>query len=257
MRGLVLLAQEGINGTVCGLPEAIGQWKSLLIELLGEMSFNDSESGQKVFPRWLVKIRKEIVTLRADASSVQPEEKHLTPEQWEAMMANDDVVVLDARNDYETEIGMFEKAIDPKITTFTDFKSFAAQSAIPKDKKVLMYCTGGIRCEKASVEMEKRGYKQVYQLKGGILAYLKKFPDRKFNGECFVFDHRVAVGQRLEPSATYGKCPHCGDPADRLIDCGNCGNQRKICRECVRIELRNTCSKNCRYRLEKRKIVNK
>lgn len=255
MRGLVLLATEGINGTVCGKPDVIEKWKELIGETFSSIIWKDSEAGSLVFPRWLVKIRKEIVPLR-DAETLPTENhRHVTPEEWNTMMEEGDAILLDARNFYETKIGMFEGAVDPKLTTFDDFKDFAKKAPIPKDKKVMMYCTGGIRCERAIHEMEKAGFSHVYQLKGGILAYLEKFPSGKFKGECFVFDRRVAVNQELKPSEHYSTCPHCGNPGDLAINCNECTAACVVCDDCTKDETKNTCSKNCRHWYGKKQSV--
>jgi UPF0176 protein len=246
MGGLVLLAKEGINGTVCGSVESIDQWKKLLTESVGGLEYKDSEASTMVFRRWSVKLRPEIVALRQEGISPGGEHKHLTPEEWNKMLESDDVVVLDTRNTYETEIGMFEGAVDPQLTSFQEFPDYVKRAGIPKDKKVLMYCTGGIRCEKALLAMEKQGYEHVYQLKGGILAYIKKFPRGKFDGECFVFDHRVAVDQELQPSSRYSLCPHCGDPGDCHVTCLRCQKASVICTKCNATEACRTCSKRCR-----------
>lgn len=252
MRGLVLVAHEGINGTICGSPDAIAKWKALMTDMFGEMHFNESAANERVFPRWLVKIREEIVGLKQKDVKPIGAHKHLSPEEWHAMMERDDTVVLDARNDYETAIGAFEGAVDPHIRTFHEFATFAAETDIPKNATVMMYCTGGIRCEKAIIEMEKRGFTDVHQLRGGILAYLKKFPHGKFRGECFVFDRRVAVDQESKPSSTYGLCPHCGDPGACAIACDRCASAAHVCASCIRSDDRRTCSKRCRNELVRR-----
>ncbi len=249
LRGLVLLAEEGINGTVCGSADAIARWKQAIERTFGPMRWNDSECEAQAFPRWHVKIRKEIVALKRDGIEAGGDRNHLSPEEWHAMLGRDDVMVIDTRNDYETAIGTFEGAVDPKLKTFQEFVTYAASADLPKDKKILLYCTGGIRCEKAIVEMQRRGYENVYQLRGGILAYMKAFPQGKFTGECFVFDHRVAVDGSLRPSQRYGQCPHCGDPGDRKIACSACGKDTKICTPCAEREERRTCSKRCRAAL--------
>lgn len=251
MRGLVLIAEEGINGTVCGTPQAIAEWKVLMTTLFGVETFNDSGADELVFPRWFVKVREEIVALKQEDVHPDGLRKHLTPEEWHAMMNDEDVIVLDTRNTYETAIGVFENAVDPKITNFKEFADYAKSGVLPKDKKIMMYCTGGIRCEKALIEMEKHGYDNVFQLKGGILGYLKEFPEGKFNGECFVFDHRVSVDGHLEPSKKYKQCPHCGDPGDCEIECLQCNENAKVCAKCLNQDAGRTCSKNCRHHLQK------
>lgn len=249
IHGLVLTATEGINGTVAGEPSAIETFKEFLEEIAPGIECKDSWCGEQPFKRWFVKIRKEIVAI--GDKEVLPESEdhnHITPTEWNRMMEEEDVVVLDTRNTYETEIGTFEGAIDPRLDSFDQFRGYVEQCGIPKDKKVLMFCTGGIRCEKACLEMERQGYQHVYQLKGGILKYFEQYPDKHFNGECFVFDHRASVDQQLKPSTRYALCPHCGDPGDQLIDCPMCDVSRKICHRCKTNADRNTCSKNCAER---------
>jgi UPF0176 protein len=207
--------------------------------------FQDSKAGAQVFKRWSVQMRSEIVNLQLpDAKPAQ--DTHLTPEEWHAML-QEDVMVLDTRNTYETNVGTFKNAVDPKLKNFQEFPEYVRSAGIPKQKKVLMYCTGGIRCEKAIHAMRAQGYEHVYQLEGGILAYLKQFPNAAFEGECFVFDHRVAVDQELKPSARYALCPHCGDPGDKTVACVHCTKSCVICTTCAAHEERQTCSKNCRH----------
>ena len=244
MTGLVLIAEEGLNATVAGSADAIAAWKRHVEGLCGTTAFKDSMSDASVFSRWSVKIKPEIVALKQDDVAPSGPHNHLSPEAFHAMLERDDVVVLDTRNTYETAIGKFRGAVDPGIAAFHEFPAFVQQASIPKEKTVLMYCTGGIRCEKALLEMEKQGFEHVYQLEGGILAYLEKFPNAKFEGECFVFDHRVAVDQHLQPSTTYGLCPHCGHAGDTLIRC-HCGKEQKVCSICSAVDRARTCSKRC------------
>lgn len=244
MEGLVLIAAEGLNATVAGTPETIALWKQFVEEHVGNVAWKDSVAADVPFRRWSVKIKPEIVALKQEGIVPNGKHGHLPPEEWHAMLAEDDVVVLDTRNDYETAIGKFAGAIDPHIAAFHEFPAFVARADIPKNKKVLLYCTGGIRCEKALLEMERQGYEHVYQLDGGILAYLEQVPDGAFEGECFVFDHRVAVDQYLQPSSRYGLCPHCGHAGSESVRC-RCGEEQKICPACMAQESRRTCSKRC------------
>jgi UPF0176 protein len=254
MRGLVLVATEGINSTVSGTSEVIAEWKKHLTEQFGAIVFKDSSASRQVFRRFSVKIKPEIVGLKQQGIKPAGKHKHLSPAEWQQMLEKEDVVLIDTRNDYEVAIGKFAGAIDPQIKSFQEFPEYVKQSALPKDKKVMMYCTGGIRCEKALLEMEKQGYENVYQLEGGILAYLQAFPHKDFQGECFVFDHRVAVNQELQPSEHYGLCPHCGNPGDRLINCF-CGTTKKVCEACAKDETQKTCSKRCRNELRKKQTL--
>ena len=141
---------------------------------------------------------------------------------------------------------MFKGAVDPNLKQFDEFPEYVNNCNIPKDKKVMMYCTGGIRCEKACLEMKRQGYQHVYQLKGGILQYIKECPNQKYQGECFVFDHRTAVNQDLAPSEQYRLCPHTGDPGDVTITCRNCGKEGVVHKACVGKEEYETCCKDCR-----------
>lgn len=247
--GLTLLAHEGINGTIAGPKAAIEAWEAELTRRFGEITFKRSQADTQPFKRWFVKIRQTIVNL---GQPVSPNGKHnhISPEEWDNMLQQDDVVVIDTRNDYEVAIGKFEGAIDPNIKTFQEFPEYVKNANIPKDKKVLMYCTGGIRCEKAIFEMEKQGYEHVYQLDGGILRYLQERPEGTFKGECFVFDHRVAVNKDLKPSEQYALCPHTGDPADTKISCKFCGETAKVHNSCVSVPELNSCSKNCAHHLK-------
>jgi UPF0176 protein len=250
--GLLLVAPEGINGTIAGSPEDIERIKQILSDKFGEIIFKDSVSVDKPFKRFKVDLREEIVSLgKPEIAPEGTETNYLTPEEWNRILEQEDVVLLDTRNTYETAIGTFKGAVDPGLSRFSEFPEYVKQCGIPKDKKVLMFCTGGIRCEKAALEMKSQGYEQVYQLDGGILRYLAESPARFFEGECFVFDHRVAVTQSLEPSARYKLCPHCGDPGDVRITCMRCDAHAVICQACSLYQERRTCSLNCQYHEKK------
>lgn len=251
LKGLVLIATEGVNGTIAGTAEAIDAWKEMLVARFGPITFKDSHAGKTVFRRWSIKIKPEIVGLKNPQIKPAGKHKHLTPEQWQEMLGRDDVVLVDARNSFEYDVGRFRGAIDCGTVSFSEFPTFVEKADLPKDKKVLMYCTGGIRCEKALLAMEEKGYDDVYQLDGGILAYLQRFPNKDFEGECFVFDHRVAVDQQLNPSEIFGRCPHCGQPGKIMINC-ECGKSQHICDACSKDETQKTCSKRCRNELRKR-----
>ncbi|UPA22845.1 hypothetical protein K8942_01370 [Candidatus Peribacteria bacterium] len=247
--GLLLVAHEGINGTVAGTKESIDAFKTLITERFGSVIFKDSTTAEKPFKRWKVTIREEIVAIgNPDMHPDSDMNHHLSPEEWNRVMDEEDVVVIDARNTYETAIGMFKGAIDPQTETFQEFPDFVKHSGIPKDKKVLMYCTGGIRCEKAILAMQEEGYKNVYQLQGGILNYLEQCPSEKFEGECFVFDHRVAVDQDLKPSQRYTLCVHCGNPGDLRGACHVCSKDSVICQGCQQSGKMIACSKDCAHR---------
>lgn len=255
LRGLVLLGSEGINGTIAGSDDRIGQFQRALTALpeFGDIVFKESRAAKNPFRRYKIDLRKELITQRSEVetTALPVKNNHLSPAEWQALLdeSPDDVVLVDTRNRYETQLGKFRGAFDPQIDAFSQFTKVAEAGVIPRDKKVLMYCTGGIRCEKAIGDMQRAGYPEVYQLEGGILKYLEEFPNRNFDGECFVFDHRVAVDQDLQPSKQFGLCPHCGNPAVEIIACSKCGTERRVCASCMQIEDRRSCSKNCAHHL--------
>lgn len=248
--GLFIMGAEGINSTFTGLPANAEAFKIVLPKVLGsgELLFKDSFADRPAFRDLKVKIRNEIVTLDRKGLVPKGNHNHLSPKDWNEMMKRDDVVIIDTRNSYEYDIGKFKNAIDPKTREFNEFPEYLDASGIKKDQKVMIYCTGGIRCEKAILEMENKGFENVYQLEGGILNYLKEYPNEGFEGECFVFDYRVAVDQNLKPSETYRLCPHCGQPAAVRIDCIQCGTEEIVCQSCLDREKQfHTCSKNCAH----------
>ena len=215
--GSILLATEGINGTVAGNRQGID---ALLKFLRSEPRFSDLEhkesfSQEMPFDRMKVKLKKEIVPL--GVPGIDPNEKvgtYVPADEWNALISDPDVIVIDTRNGYECDIGTFKGAIDPKTRRFRDFPKFVQENLDPsKHKKVAMFCTGGIRCEKASAYMLEKGFENVYHLKGGILKYLELIPPEKslWDGECFVFDQRIAVGQGLEVGA-HEQCYACRHP---------------------------------------------
>lgn len=228
MKGLVLIAPEGINSTVCGTADAIAEWKERMRALKCDIVFKDSHADRLVFRRWSVKMKPELITLKQPGIAPVGKHHHLTPQEWKRMMERDDVIIIDTRNGFEVALGKFRHAMDPKIKCFQDFPNAIKAASIPKEKTVMLYCTGGIRCEKAVLTMEAQGYTNVYQLEGGILAYMREYPYDAFEGECFVFDHRVALDQELRPSTTYHLCEKCGDPAT-MTACENCAKKAVQC----------------------------
>ncbi len=247
--GLVILGPEGINATMSAEPHMLEKFKEQLLALpeFSGIIFKHSKSAKKPFKRFKVKIRPEIVTIKNEDYFAATNNNHLTPTEWNNILDTEDCVLIDTRNDYEVELGTFQGAIDPKLKMFSHFPDYVRKSEIPKEKKVLMFCTGGIRCEKAIYEMQSQGYQNVYQLEGGILKYLEEYPNQKFEGDCFVFDHRVALNQELEPSSNVHLCPHCGNPGRLVINCMECSAVARICEHCYPTDKFQTCSKNCSY----------
>ena len=255
--GLVILAPEGINTTYAGTSaKGLSIFTKQLKSLCGledSLSPFVTQSKRPPFVEFVVKLREEIVTYhRPDLVPDKASPKtHLSPKKWQSTLESEDVLLLDVRNHYETRLGAFEGALQLDLKTFTNFKPQLQKHQIPKDKKVLMYCTGGIRCEKACKDLQESGYQNVYQLEGGILNYMKSYPEGRFKGECFVFDSRVAVDSQLQESKKYSLCPHCGDPGSSAITCVYCGDPGLVCQGCLdKAAHLETCSKNCAYHKE-------
>ena len=240
IKGTILLASEGINGTIAGLPENIHKVLQFLrTDAVFEGKFanlehKESYADEHPFYRMKVKLKKEIVTLGIEVNPRETVGTYVKPDDWNALINDPDVIVLDTRNDYEVHIGTFKGAVNPETTTFREFPEYVAQNLDKtKHKKVAMFCTGGIRCEKASSYMLEQGFDEVYHLQGGILKYLETVDEKDslWQGECFVFDQRVAVKHGLavgefdqcyacrmplspaelkSPQYTAGiSCPHC------------------------------------------------
>ena len=219
IKGTLLLAKEGINGTVSGTAPAID---NLLKRLRSEKGLEDidvkkSYTDSHPFFRTKIKLKKEIVTLGVDGIDPNKEVGHyVSPKDWNNLISDPDVVVVDTRNDYETDIGTFKGSLLPNTKSFREFPEYTDKElASYKDKKVAMFCTGGIRCEKSTAFLMQQGFKDVYHLKGGILNYLEQVPSDEslWEGECFVFDNRVAVNHELT-KGHYDQCHGCRNPID-------------------------------------------
>jgi UPF0176 protein len=212
LKGSVLLAHEGINGTLAGSRDAIDELVATLRhgDLFGgrldHLEIKFSSAGAMPFGRLKVRLKKEIVTFGDTAADpTRQVGTYVEPADWNTLITAPDTVLIDTRNAFEVELGTFEGAIDPAITSFGQFKQFAARHLDPKrDQKIAMFCTGGIRCEKASSYLLSQGFAEVYHLKGGILNYLEQVAEAKsrWRGECFVFDERVALGHGLRERQT-------------------------------------------------------
>ena len=217
VKGTIILASEGINGTIAGTHNAIATVVAHLRSLdgLADLEPKQSTSEKQPFVRLKVKIKSEIVTL--GLPEVDPNQQvgtYVEPQNWNQIISDPEVVVIDTRNDYEVEIGSFKQAKNPSTESFREFPEYIQENLDPdRHSKVAMFCTGGIRCEKASSYMLSQGFKEVYHLKGGILKYLENVPPEEslWEGECFVFDERVAVKEGLKPGS-YELCYACGHP---------------------------------------------
>lgn len=220
LNGMVLVAPDGVNATLAGSAETLSTIESWLAEKMPLSTIKRSQSPFAPFRRWKVVPRRETVTSGPIGQSGSPA-RHLSPEEWHQMLQRPDVLLLDVRNDYEIQLGTFRGAVDPKTSTFTQFADYVAQLDAPKNQPILTFCTGGIRCEKAAPYLRAQGFSEVYQLDGGILNYMEHYPEGHFEGECFVFDDRVALDKNLQPSARYRRCPECGQPGAE--PCSQCG----------------------------------
>jgi UPF0176 protein len=252
LKGRVYIAHEGINGTLAGSVAAIDEYKRHLTSLAGfeRTEFKEELYTQIPFVKLTVKARPEIVTLKADVDVDPTKEKgaYLEPKEWrKALESGEDHVLLDVRNNYESRIGRFEGALTPDVENFYDFPQWLMKMAIPKEKKVLMYCTGGIRCEKFSLYMKKKGFNKVYQLHGGIINYKHKENGAHYQGKCFVFDDRLAVPVEEPQKRPLARCAITGVPCDTYLNCANpdC-NKLFICSEEGAKQMEGCCSAPCR-----------
>ena len=245
IKGTILLASEGINGTVAGTSPAIEAFKKFLAHqnLLSPSDFKTSFSKKEPFPRLKVKIKDEIVSIGNNLANPQKiVGEYIQPEDWNKFISQDNVLIIDARNIYEHSIGSFQNAIQPGTTNFREFPDWVDKlqnSPDSKDQQIAMFCTGGIRCEKASSLMKAKGFKNVHHLKGGILSYMEKVDesDSLWEGECFVFDDRVALNHQLE-IGSFDMCHGCRMPiteSDKLseeyqrgISCSKCFNTKTV-----------------------------
>jgi len=225
IKGTILIAGEGINGTVSGSAGAID---SLLSEITSDARFADlavkfSDAEEHPFQRLKVKIKREIVTFGVPEAEPQVSTGELVePEDWNALISDPDVVLIDTRNGYEVAVGTFQGAINPETRAFNEFPEYVRRTLRDdRSKKIAMFCTGGIRCEKASAYLIREGFKTVYQLHGGILRYLERIApeDSLWRGECFVFDERVALEHGVRPGQ-YALCSRCGFPIKRETEGG-------------------------------------
>ncbi|WCK54422.1 rhodanese-related sulfurtransferase [Aneurinibacillus sp. Ricciae_BoGa-3] len=254
VKGRIIVAEEGINGTLSGTVE---QTDAYMAELRKDPRFSDiffkiDESEEHAFKKIFVRPKKEIVTWRFE-EDVNPNEvtgKHLSPKEFYEQLQRDDVIVIDGRNDYEYEIGHFRNAIRPGVKSSREFPEWIRENLSQfKDKKVLTYCTGGIRCEKLSGFLINEGFQDVAQLEGGIVTYGKdpEVQGKLFDGKCYVFDERISVPiNRTDEDVIVAKCHHCGKPEDRYVNCANplCNIQYVCCEECEPKHKR-SCSKEC------------
>jgi len=234
IRGTIILSKEGLNGTISGKQKEIKLTINKLKKLLKIKDFdshNISKSSFQPFHRPKVKIKKEVVPMNLLLKKKLNKNNYIDPNKWNKLISNEKTLLIDARKPFEHEVGTFKGAINPNINNFRDFPKYLKK--IKKERPIAMFCTGGIRCEKASSFLKKKGFQNVYQLKGGILNYLKKINNKKslWKGECFVFDNRISLKHGLKVG-TYSMCSGCRKPISKLdkksnkyeegVSCPNC-----------------------------------
>lgn len=247
IKGRILLADEGINGSISGNKEQIKNFKSYLKSksIFPDIEFKDVESIMHPFKKMVVKVKSELVRFEQDVDLKNTGE-FLSPIRFSELMKDKDSVILDARNDYEWKVGKFKNSVTLDIKTFREFPKKINEIRHLKEKRILMYCTGGIRCEKASAYLKEKGFSNVYQLNGGILAFGKKLPDSElWQGKCFVFDKRLVsnIGKNKNPITN---CFFCSIKCDLYKNCAytECDDYCIVCIECEK-KYGGCCSLGC------------
>ncbi|MFS8130545.1 MAG: rhodanese-related sulfurtransferase [Candidatus Dojkabacteria bacterium] len=261
LKGRILIAAEGINGTIGGDESACQEYIKVTSEFPGldgvdwKISHNTDES----FPKLRVVVRDEVVSFRAPVD-LKHKAPYIQPEELREVLESDkDVVIIDARNNYESDIGKFKNAITPDIKNFREFPEFVKSIEHLKDKPIVTYCTGGIRCEKASAYLVEQGFTNVRQLHGGIAKYGEEAGGKDFQGSMYVFDKRIHVPVNSENPEIITECLHCGVKSEKYINCCNakCNKQFICCEECD-VKFDGGCSKECkelsRYKVEKSSV---
>lgn len=254
IKGKVLVGKEGINGTVSGFLEQIERYEDKVKQLFKDIHFKRTISEQPPFKKTIVRVRKEIVSsgLKVNLKNTA---KYISPKELKELLdKKEEVIILDARNNYESKIGKFKNAITPDIEVFREFPKVVEDIKDLKNKKIVTYCTGGIRCEKASAYLKENGFNNVFQIEGGILNFIEQFPNTYFEGRCFVFDDRISIPTGSKIDLTI--CELCHVSCSRYINCQNakCNKFFICCEECSE-PLKETCSKTCRGIIESKKPV--
>lgn len=254
LKGRILISPEGINGTCSGSITATEKYMEHMRRhsAFSDLWFKIDDVPKHVFKKMHVRLKQELVTFRfkEDLDPNIISGRHLSPTEWLEKMQEDDVIILDGRTDYEFDLGHFKNAIRPPVRSFREFPEWVEREFSKfKNKKVLTYCTGGVRCEKLSGYLMREGFGEVYQLDGGIVNYSHdpEVKGKLFEGKCYVFDERISVNVNFADEYTVtGKCHHCSKPTDRYVNCANldCHLQHFECEECEEKWAR-SCSEEC------------
>lgn len=257
LKGRIIIGSEGINGTVAGTKAQLREYRDYmnLHPLFGGIVFKRSFSGNWPFKKIIVRCRDEIVTLGKKVD-ISKNGKYLKPEEFhELFESKEEINIIDMRNNYEYEVGRFEGAIQPNTARFFELPQKVKNLKVDKSKKTLIYCTGGIRCEKAGALLVEEGYNDVCQLEGGIVKYLEKYPNGYFKGKNFVFDNRMVTNTETQSGQqVLANCEHCKKPCDRFIDCAdkNCHKLFICCKNCE-----NEHSGYCSHAIKNKKTITK
>jgi UPF0176 protein len=245
LKGRILVGEEGINGCVYGIRKAVEKYKRELVKnpLFEDIEFKDNIANKTAYRKMFVRVRKEIVNsgLNVDLRNTA---KFITPKELKEMLdKKENVVLVDMRNDYEAKIGKFRNAITLQMKNFRELPDAVKGIQHLKEKRIVVYCTGGIRCEKASAYLNEKGFKDVSQIKGGILKYGEEFPDTYWEGKCFVFDDRLAISLNKNNILALTKCAWCNKKCDDYLNCHNldCDKLFTGCEECMELHNKSCC----------------
>ncbi len=253
VKGKVLIANEGINGSISGTKEQIEVYKSNLTKdkRFEDIEFKEETGIVNPFNKMIVRVKQEIIRLDKKID-IKNTGKHISPKEFLNLSNNKNVVILDARNDYESKAGKFKNAVLSNISTFREFPNFVDNLKIPKDTPIITYCTGGIRCEKASAYMIQQGFSNVSQIHGGIINFCQQFPNTLWEGKCFVFDDRLTSDIGQDKSKVINKCIHCKAECDIYRNCKlkACNKLIFICQDCKK-DFHACCSNSCKKELLK------
>ncbi len=256
LRGRIIISPEGINGTISGLKADCEKYMEDMKAdpRFAKTDFKVEEYDKHAFEKIHVRTKEEIVN--SGLTDIDPNEltgTHLEPEEFRTMKDDEDVILLDVRSNYEHKIGKFKNALTLDIENFRDFPEKVNELESIKDKKIITYCTGGIKCEKASAYLLKKGFKNVYQLHGGIIKYGIEAGGEDFEGKCYVFDNRIATEINKINPEVISECFVCGTRCDRMVNCANpeCNNHVPLCENCAE-ELEGACSDTCKHHPRKR-----
>jgi UPF0176 protein len=254
--GRILIAEEGINGTVSGSFAATEAWKEYHRKhpLFYDVEFKEDPAAKHLFPRLSIRTRQEIITLGYTMQAETPTAPYIEPEDMRELLRKQqadpdpDTVILDTRSSYETIVGKFRGAIHLEVESFKEYGDRLDELAHLKDKKIITYCTGGIRCEKFTALMLEKGFQNVYQLHGGIIRYAHEMGGEGFEGQCYVFDDRIVAPVNIVDPVVIGHCESCQTPSEHMLNCANvnCNKQIILCEACAEA-LEGCCSDACRH----------